>query len=289
MPAKKTTKKKAAPAVAAAPTYQMPPEQYSGQQANYESPYSLSSTIAFINNNFALILLAGIIFIGGFFSGSLWTENELLKSGGAKVAGNAAAPSAPTPAGAAPVAPPAPVDQIPEITDDDHIRGNKNAKVILVEYSDFECPFCARFHPTIAQVAEENDDVAWVYRHYPLSFHANAQKAAEGSECVADLVGEDAFWTYSDALAETTSKNGTLTPDDIEAAATAAGVNIAAFNTCLDSGKMAEIVTAHAAGGTAAGVTGTPGTIVVTKDGGQELIPGALPLPQVEATVANYL
>jgi protein-disulfide isomerase len=251
------------------------------------NPYSFTNFVDFANNNFTLILIAGLMFIAGFFFGSVWTENELIKSGGV---GIAAAPSAGDRYGNDPAAPPAaPVEKIPKITKDDHIRGNRNAKVILVEYSDFECPFCARFHPTIAEVAENNDDVAWVYRHYPLAFHPNAQKAAEGSECVADLAGDNAFWVYSDSLSEANAKAGKLSPEDIQSAAQAAGVNMAKFNTCLDSGEMADIVTAQQTGGTAAGVTGTPGTIVVTKDGGQELISGALPLPQVQAVVDRYL
>jgi protein-disulfide isomerase len=251
------------------------------------SPYSLESFITFVNSNFSLLLIGGLLFIGGFFAGSLWTENELLKSGGA---GKVAVGAAPTAVGDAPAAVPAPVDKIPEITDKDHIRGNKNAKVILVEYSDFECPFCAKFHPTMEQVMEEyGNDVAWVYRHYPLSFHPNAQKSAEGSECIAAQLGNEAFWKFGDSLIAATNTNGSLSAAAIQDAAVAAGANIEAFNTCLDSGEMADIVAEQMAGGSAAGVTGTPGTIVVTKDGGQELIPGALPFAQVQTIIDKYL
>jgi protein-disulfide isomerase len=259
----------------------------SASQAVPVSPYSFESVVSFINNNFALLLLAGLMFIGGFFTGSLWTENELLKSGGAKVA---AAPAAPQVAGDTGAVAPPPVDKMPAVTDEDHIKGNKNAKVILVEYSDFECPFCARFHPTLEQVKEEfGNDVAWVYRHYPLSFHPNAQKAAEGSECAADQKGDDGFWAFGDSLIAVNARDGRLSPQAIQDAAQAAGLNMDTFNKCLDSGEKAKIVSEQMAGGSAAGVTGTPGTIIVTKDGAQELIPGALPYEQVKATVEKYL
>jgi len=82
----------------------------------------------------------------------------------------------------------------------DHWRGNKKARYVLIEYSDFECPFCKRFDPTVKQFLNENNNVAWVYRHFPLSFHKKAQKSAEASECAAKLGGENSFWKFSDLL-----------------------------------------------------------------------------------------
>jgi|GEM_PF-1403129 len=88
------------------------------------------------------------------------------------------------------------------VTDQDHLIGNKDARFVLVEYSDFECPFCKRFHDTAVKLYKENSDVAWVYRHFPLEFHATAQKSAEASECLAKLGGNDAFWKFNEALAK---------------------------------------------------------------------------------------
>lgn len=256
-----------------------------------ESPYSYNSFINFLQQNFALLVVAALFFAGGFFFGSLWTENNLRKGGG--VAGVAGAPTAAAPdAGTAPTGPT--IDQLktmPELTDKDYVLGSKNPKVTLVEYSDFECPFCARFHPTTKQILDEyGDDVQLVYRHYPLPFHPNAQKAAEASECVAKLGGNDAFWKYADAIfAKQTELGGQLNATAITEAATSTGVNAASFKTCLDSGEMAPAVKEDMDGGAAAGINGTPGTMIVTDDGVQELIPGAFPYEQVKPLIDKYL
>ncbi len=240
-----------------------------------------------ISNNFTTLIVIGLFTLGGFFFGSLWTENQMLKKGGpgtaatAPTAANPTAPSGPT------------ADQLaqaPAVSAEDHIRGNANAKIVLVEYSDYECPFCGKFHPTLAQAQQEfGDKIALVYRHYPLPFHPNAQKAAEGSECVASLGGNDAFWKYSDALFDVNIAKGQLTPADITDAAQAAGVNAGAFKSCLDNGDKTQTVTAQMNAGSAAGITGTPGTIIVVDGVAKELIPGALPYEQVKPLIEKYL
>lgn len=255
---------------------------FMNESTSYSSP-NLATTI---NNNLGLIVLAALFFFGGFFIGSLWKENQLLRSGTAGTAG-VGAPAVPENTG--------PTEEqlagLPEVSDDDHIRGNKDADIVLVEYSDFECPFCAQFHPTTKQILEDyGDKVALVYRHYPLEFHPNAQKAGEASECVAKLGGDDAFWKYADAIFEKNNDlGGKISPEAITEAAEEAGVNMTNFQTCLDSGEMAEKVKEDMAEGGAAGVTGTPGTFIVTKDGAQELVPGAYPLAQVKAIVDKYV
>lgn len=254
-----------------------------------ESPYSLASLISFLNNNFALIFIVGLFFLGGFFIGSLWTENQMLRSG--RGAGTPTQPVAADPTLEGPTGPTAEQLKLaPTVTDEDHIRGSKDAKIVLIEYSDYECTFCARFHPTIKAIKEEfGDDVAWVFRHYPLSFHPNAQKAAEASECVAEQRGAEGFWAYTDAIFESTQTLGSISAANITQAAEGTGANMITFQECLDSGKMAQKVTDQMTGGSNAGISGTPGTIILTKDGNAELINGALPLEQVRAMVQNYL
>lgn len=84
----------------------------------------------------------------------------------------------------------------------EHIRGSKeNAEFAIIEYSDFQCPFCHRVHPTYQQIMDTyGDKVVWVYRHFPLSFHPDAMPFAVGSECVANLGGNDAFWAFTDEV-----------------------------------------------------------------------------------------
>lgn len=92
------------------------------------------------------------------------------------------------------------LDTLPPVTDDDYVRGPANARVTIVEYSDFDCPFCNQFHETMNQVmAEYPNDVRWVYRHYPLTqLHPNAENVARISECIQDVGGTEKFWEFAD-------------------------------------------------------------------------------------------
>lgn len=172
--------------------------------------------------------------------------------------------------------------------DEDHYKGSLSAKITLIEYSDFECPFCERFHPTAQQAVDEyNGQVNWVYRHFPLAFHPTAQKKAEGSECAAEQGGDKGFWAFADEL----FKQGTSVKlDQLASVATAAGLNADDFQTCLDSGKHAAKVAADFKEGQAAGVTGTPGTLVYNNETGEStLIPGALPFAQLKSAIDSLL
>jgi protein-disulfide isomerase len=173
----------------------------------------------------------------------------------------------------------------------DHIRGDKNAKVFVIEYSDFECPFCKRHHPTMQQLMTDyGGKVAWVYRQYPLSFHQNAQKEAEASECAAELGGNDAFWKFTDKIFERTTSNGTgFALDALGPLAKEIGLNQQAFQKCLDSGKYAAKVAQDEQEGQAAGVSGTPGNIVWTKDGKSQLVEGAVPLQSLKSVIDPLL
>ncbi len=210
---------------------------------------------------------------------------------GAKFSGVAAVGGTPTeqaqPTPTAPEEDPVPAyDSIKAIGDDDHVRGNADADVTIVEYSDLECPFCARVHPTMVQLLKDyGDKVNWVYRHYPLSFHATAQKAAEASECAAELGGNDKFWAFVDKVYEKGSDLAQLGTYAKEI-----GLNQTAFQACVDSGKYATKTAEMMQSGTAAGVQGTPGNLIVNhKTKEVAVVSGAQPLQNFKDAIDGLL
>ncbi len=251
-------------------------------------------TIPLPSANKTQLVLTILLIVASFLIGSLYTKVQYLeKNGGStKAAAAQTAPqvAAPNQAGQRQVAQ-APSGKIKDITNKDHIRGNKNAKLSLVEYSDLECPFCKRFHPTMQDLMKTyGDKVRWVYRHFPLSFHQNAEKEAEATECVAELGGEDAFWNYVDKIFEKTTSNGTgFALDQLGPLAAETGVNQSAFQSCLDSGKYSQLVKDQIADGTIGGVSGTPSTFVVDAKGKSKIVVGAQPIDAFKTVIDQAL
>lgn len=178
------------------------------------------------------------------------------------------------------------------LTDSDHVRGNKDARILLIEYSDLECPFCKKFHPTVQQTLEQyKDQVAWVYRHFPLDpIHSKADKEAEAVECAAELGGEDGFWKLVDKIYEVTPSNNGLNLDDLPKLAAEVGLNQNSFKTCLDSGKYADHVEADYQGGVKSGISGTPGTILLDKKTSKtKLVPGAVSVESLKSEIDGLL
>ncbi|MDP3093883.1 MAG: thioredoxin domain-containing protein [bacterium] len=175
-------------------------------------------------------------------------------------------------------------DQIPiaqfEITEDSHIRGDFNAPITLVEFSCFECPFSARHNPTLIKILDDyKEKVRLVYKHFPLGFHPNAQKAAEASECTAE---QGKFWEYHDKLFENQPEGYSL--DRFKQWAKDLGLNSGKFNECLDSGKFAQKVQADFQEGTEKGVNGTPATFI-----NGQLVSGALPYDSFKQIIDGLL
>lgn len=209
-----------------------------------------------------------------------------------------AAPAVPTNPQAAqrsaqPTGPTAVTGPVLPVTAADHIRGNPDAKVSVITYSDFECPFSKRHHPTLGQILDAyKTDVNVVYRHFPLGIHQNAQKEAEASECAAELGGNDIFWKFADAIYDKTTSNGTGFPlAQLPVLAKQLGLDVQKFQQCLDSGKYAQKVKDEEAAGAAAGVRGTPGSIVVLNGSKQtpQLISGAYPFATFKSAIDAML
>ncbi|HCM36794.1 MAG TPA: disulfide bond formation protein DsbA [Candidatus Wildermuthbacteria bacterium] len=167
----------------------------------------------------------------------------------------------------------------PPVTADDHIRGNQTAPVTIIEYSDFQCPFCRQFHPTMRQaLAEYGDQVRWVYKHFPLDqLHPQARPAAEASECVAEQKGSEGFWQFADALFENQERLGSALYRE---AAEQSGFDMTQFDACVSERKYQDKVEAQMQEGIRFGVTGTPGNFV-----NDTLVPGALPYANLKTII----
>lgn len=181
------------------------------------------------------------------------------------------------------------LDEMRAISKDDHIRGNPNAPVVIVEYSDFECPFCKRFHDTMKQVtAEYGDKVAWVYRQFPLDqLHpVKARKEAVASECAAELGGNDAFWKYADRFFELTPSNNQTNIDTVlPQIAREIGLDEAKFTSCLASNKYDAHIEDNVQNAVATGGNGTPWSIVVAANGKKYPLSGAQPYTSVKQLI----
>ena len=214
----------------------------------------------------SIILAGGLIGLGVYFGGGIQTGSK-------------------TPTGEAPESTVA----FKEVGKDDHILGNPDAAVKVIEYSDFDCPYCRVFHKTMKSIIEEygkDGDVAWVYRHLPLDqLHPNARKKSEASECVASLGGNAAFWSFADKIFESEGNPDlTLLP----AFAKESGVDEAKFNECLNSGRTAELVKEDEADAVKIGARGTPHSIITT---GEKSMPvsGAVPLESMKQLIDQAL
>lgn len=166
------------------------------------------------------------------------------------------------------------------VTDADWSRGAKDAKVTIVEFSDIQCPFCGRFHPTMQQIIKDYDGkVRWVYKHFPLdSIHPNARPAAEAAECAGE---QGKFWEFVDTMFADQSKLGSSYYSQV---AKDLGLNTSQFDSCVSSGKYKQKVEDQYQEGVKLGVGGTP-----TSFANGQPINGALPYEQVKQIVDSQL
>lgn len=214
----------------------------------------------------AAIILAGVliawaVFTGGGGSGSVGTHGEDFGNRNSASAESVRAPS-----------------------NEDHVLGDRNAPIAVIEFSDFECPFCARLHPTLGQIVEDfPGEVQWVYRHFPLTqIHSRALQASLASECVAELGGNDAFWSFSDSVFSNQRELGNPL---YERLAGELGIPADEFNQCLDERRHNDKVQEDFQEAVAAGGRGTPFSVVMAEDGTVFPFSGALPYEQIRGII----
>ncbi len=221
----------------------------------------------------AIIISAGLIAAAIYLSGST-TENQQGQDGDRVLSESGDSPN------------------IEPVTEDDHIRGNPNAPVMIVEYSDYDCPFCKNFHETMRRIMQEygtDGEVAWVYRHFPLEqLHPNAPKLAEAAECVGELGGDEAFWRFSDLIFDERGAQEQTDITRLNEFAEEAGVDVGQFELCYNSGKYTEAVQEDVQEAIDAGGRGTPHSVILVGDQ-QGVIRGAQPYNTVKNVIDNLL
>ncbi|RMF88852.1 MAG: hypothetical protein D6733_07670 [Methanobacteriota archaeon] len=148
------------------------------------------------------------------------------------------------------------------LLDDDPWTGNREAGVVVVEFSDFQCPFCARVHPTVQRMEDDyGDRILFVYRDFPLSsIHPMAEKAAEAAQCAFE---QDRFWDYHDMLFQRQQSWSSVGTPRFKEYAAELGLDTEAFNTCLDTSKYVHEVSRDLQTGSSLGVTGTPAFFIM--------------------------
>lgn len=174
----------------------------------------------------------------------------------------------------------------------DYIKGNPNAPILIIEYSDYECPFCKEYHQTMNRIMDEfgvGGKVAWVYRQFPLAqLHPNAPKISEAALCVGESGGNDAFWKFSDKVFEQRDFNAPTNVTLLPQYATEAGVDRADYIRCLNSGHNRDKVLASAEEAFEIGARGTPYTVVMVGTQ-QAVINGAQPYSVVKGIIEGLI
>jgi protein-disulfide isomerase len=221
------------------------------------------------------IVIAGVLIAGAvFYSGSKSSVGTTQGSNPTQQV-----------AGSAPQA----VATVAASVDDDAVLGDPNAPITMIEFSDFQCPFCRKFYKeTLPQIKKEyiaTGKVKLVYRDFPLSFHPGATPAAEGTECARE---QGKFWEMHDVIFDEQEKQGSgtiqFTALDVKKWAGNIGLDTTRFNQCLDSGKYKQEVEKDVADGVAAGVSGTPAIFINGK-----LVVGAQPFSAFKVVIDEEL
>lgn len=173
-------------------------------------------------------------------------------------------------------------------------EGNKDADITWIEYSDLECPFCKKLHDSgtkKAVVEKYAGKVNYMFKHFPLDFHKNAQKESEALECMGELVGGEAYFKMKDEIFTRGTAGGEgFALDKLPELAAELGADTEAFKTCLDSGKYKDKVIAAMNEGQGYGINGTPGNLIINnKTGKYEVVSWAQPQSNFESVINKLL
>ena len=168
----------------------------------------------------------------------------------------------------------------------DHIIGSPTAPLVLIEYSDFQCPFCSIVYPTLKKIVDgSNGQIAWVLRNFPLeSIHPNARPGALAAECIDQQLGNDAYWQFADTIFADQSK---ISSAYFEQVALQLGAKKAAYEACLTSPETAKRIDTDTQEAMANGGQGTPYTVFYDKKG-QVGVSGALPYDTFAAVIKSF-
>lgn len=249
----------------------MPEEQTTAPQSDVSTVAPQSTLVK------DLMIPVSIVLAGVFVGAGLYFSNG---SGGS---------AAVAPVAGEPVAQADNTDKVNPITaEDDYFKGNLDAPIQIVEFSDYDCPFCSRFHDTMNSIVEKYpEDVVWAYRHFPIEqLHPQAPAVAIAAECVGKLEGNEGFWTFSDGYFAARGAQD-ATPHDvlIPKLALEAGVSQAAFTECFESGEMTANVQSDMTNAGETGGGGTPWSILIGPSGKTYPINGALPETAIEQLI----
>lgn len=173
---------------------------------------------------------------------------------------------------------------IKEVTEEDFMIGDLDADIVLVEYSDFSCGFCGRYHPTMKKIVEEyKGRVTWVYRHLPI-FN---KPAAIASSCVGINLGDEAFFKYADKLFE---NQQSINDELLKKEALALGLAESVYDSCVNDQEIVdEINKEFTSNRVLAGFNSTPTTVLITKEGDKYSFAGALPYEEVSSLIDTFL
>ncbi|KER06129.1 Na antiporter NhaA 2 protein [Marine Group I thaumarchaeote SCGC AAA799-E16] len=179
--------------------------------------------------------------------------------------------------------------------DDDPMKGNPNAPITIIEFSDYECPFCGKFYTDTLPLIEENyintGKVNFVYRDFPIqSIHPNAVSAAMAAECADD---QEMFWPYHDMIFENKStwekQRGQNLVNELAQYAVVLGLDVEEFTACLESNKHLDEIKNDLQDGQSYGISGTPGFFIGNDNSGYIKVSGAKPYQAFEEILEEML